>query len=61
MDEKIEITKKEYLRLLIAEETLNRLEHGGVDNWEWYSESLNPEGEERLDEFEAKTKKALNF
>lgn len=32
--------------LLIAEETLRRLHDGGVDNWEWYGESLN--GDEDL-------------
>lgn len=38
--ETIEITKEEYIRLRIAEESLNRLEAGGIDNWEWYEESL---------------------
>jgi len=37
----IKITKEEYLRMSIAEEQLSRLEAGGVDNWNWYGESLN--------------------
>lgn len=38
--------------LLIDQERLCRLEEGGVDNWEWYGEALNPEGEVDLDEFD---------
>ncbi len=45
------ITKKRYIELMRAEEVLNRLEAGGVDNWEWYGESLNPEEEPILEEF----------
>ena len=37
---KIEITKEEYLGLKLCELKLNMLECGGVDNWEWYGESL---------------------
>ena len=37
----ITISKKEYLSLLVTAEVLTRLEIGGVDNWEWYGESLN--------------------
>jgi len=36
----ITITKTEYNKLLHAAEKLSRLERGGVDSWEWYSESL---------------------
>ena len=32
----ITITKDRFLELMIESETLNRLEFGGVDNWEWY-------------------------
>ncbi len=35
---------KDYIDLLIDQEKLSRLEEGGVDNWEWYSESLNIRG-----------------
>lgn len=34
------ITNEEYERLLHRNEILNALEQGGVDNWEWYGESL---------------------
>lgn len=30
--------------LLLNDEILRRLEAGGVDNWEWYSESINEYG-----------------
>jgi hypothetical protein len=54
MDGNITITKKEYLDLLICEEELLRLESGGVDNWSWYGESLNPDGEESFEEAQAR-------
>lgn len=50
----MEITKEEYYRLKKAELELNLLEIGGVDNWEWYGESLNPEGEESFEEKQKK-------
>jgi hypothetical protein len=50
----ITIPKQKYTKLLIAEMKLNRLESFGVDNWEWYGESLNPEGEPDIDEAEEK-------
>lgn len=34
------ISKKEYEELLRRNEVLNALEAGGVDNWQWYSDSL---------------------
>ena len=52
----ITISKKAYLRLLVASEELDRLEIGGVDNWEWYGESLNPDGKSDMDEFEINEK-----
>jgi hypothetical protein len=39
---KVEITKKEYESLLRDRDILAALESGGVDNWEWYGESLAP-------------------
>lgn len=48
----VTIAKQEYARLLVSEMTLNRLEMGGVDNWEWYGESLNPDDEPNIDEAE---------
>jgi hypothetical protein len=41
----MEISKEEYYRLKCAELKLGMLEVGGVDNWDWYGESLNPDGE----------------
>ena len=40
MSDTISISKQEYFSLLCAAEKLSRLENGGVDNWEWYSESI---------------------
>ncbi|MEW4567402.1 hypothetical protein AB1L88_05990 [Tautonia sp. JC769] len=43
----MEITKEEYYRRLkCAELKLDMLEAGGVDNWDWYGDSLNPDGEQ---------------
>ena len=47
----IKISPSEYRSLLKDAEKLARLEAGGVDNWEWYGDSLYPDGEERFDEF----------
>lgn len=48
----VTIDNERYVRLLVAEETLRRLDAGGVDNWEWYSESLNPDDQPSLQVFE---------
>jgi len=56
MVEQITISKTEFLRLKIVEEKLDRLEIGGVDNWDWYGESLNPAGQPSLDVFEEREK-----
>ena len=39
-EEMIEITKAEHDHLVDRDFKLTCLENGGVDNWEWYSESL---------------------
>lgn len=39
-EEMITITKEEYDRLQDRDFKLSCLEGGGVDNWEWYDESL---------------------
>lgn len=44
MDTTVTITTIEYLRLLDDSKKLAALEAGGVDNWEWYSESLEQHG-----------------
>ena len=46
----ITISKIEYFNLKKAELELTLLEHGGVDNWDWYGDSLNPDNELSLDE-----------
>lgn len=38
--EKVIITKDEYIRLRRDSDALHQLEIGGVDNWEWYGESF---------------------
>lgn len=40
MSDTITISKYEYRRLLKIEACMQLLEGGGVDNWEWYGESL---------------------
>jgi len=47
---KVEITEKEYKSLLRDSAILRALEAGGVDNWEWYGESLSSFWEENDDE-----------
>jgi len=54
--DKITINRDEYAHLLINSERLQRLEAGGVDNWIWYGDSLNPDGEESMDDFEKRIK-----
>ena len=38
----VTISKEKYYDLLVARQTLLMLEGGGVDNWNWYCESLWP-------------------
>lgn len=35
------VDKKEYAQLIEDQKTLNALYAGGVDDWEWYEESLD--------------------
>jgi hypothetical protein len=39
------IDSNRYKELLRSEEILNALYNGGVDNWEWYDESLSELGD----------------
>lgn len=48
----ITISKNEYFKLRCADEKLSMLEGGGVDNWDWYGDSLNPEGEKSYSDLE---------
>ena len=43
-DPTITISTKKYNELVQAQRELLALEAGGVDNWEWYSESLRDAG-----------------
>lgn len=40
---KVEVSKERLAKLLRDERELQLLENGGVDNWEWYGDSLNPD------------------
>lgn len=46
MKNKVEISINEYEELLKSEAKLRLLEEGGVDNWEWYGDSLEGLDEE---------------
>lgn len=56
MKGRVVISKKRYLQLQVNSEELARLERGGVDNWEWYGESLNLDNEPDMDEFKENEK-----
>lgn len=43
-EETVTISKKEYLSLLDDQSWRIALKSGGVDNWEWYYESLKDGG-----------------
>lgn len=57
--DKITITKDEYFTLRKAELELNLLEVSGVDNWDYYSDALNPDGEPSYDEKIEQLKKEI--
>lgn len=44
MTDMITIKKKDYDSLIADKRELAALHDGGVDNWEWYSESLRNAG-----------------
>lgn len=52
----VTISNREYFDLRLASEKLLLLECGGVDNWEWYGESLNPDDDD-VDDLETIEKK----
>lgn len=43
-NETVTITKKRLAQLERSEAELNALHAGGVDNWDWYSDSLRDAG-----------------
>lgn len=42
--EYVTITKEEYDRLIARDKILTALEWGGVEDWEWYEQSLENAG-----------------
>lgn len=46
------IPKNKFANLLRDSDKLYRLECGGVDNWEWYSESLNDDEDSSYEEIQ---------
>lgn len=48
----IQVDEKRLAELLREEWKLRALERGGVDNWDWYDDSLFPEDNETLDDIE---------
>ena len=52
----VTISKEEYYVFRCAQDKLDCLECGGVDNWQGYSESLNPEEGETHFEFKNRLK-----
>lgn len=52
MSDKVTISASEYKKMQRELAKLNALEAGGVDNWEWYGESLSDwRKENEIDEF----------
>lgn len=55
----ITIPKDEYLSLKVNVERLLRLEASGVDDWTWYGDALNPDGEPSIEDFEKSLSKEI--
>lgn len=56
----VTINKKEYFSLLEDSEILKRLENGGVDNWDWFGESIHgDDNDETMDEWEERVRKEI--
>lgn len=53
------ITNDEYYNLRVTAEKMSRLENGGVDNWQSYGDSLNPDDEIDWDEREEEIRKEI--
>jgi len=47
----ITIDKKRYFNLLCAERKLEMLDSGGVDDWHWYVDALNPDNGESYSDY----------
>ena len=50
-----------FFRIMLDSMKLELLERGGVDNWEWFGESLNPDNEAPFEEKEEELKKELGL
>lgn len=50
MNGEVTISKDECLRLLLDSACLGLLEAGGVDNWDWYGDSLSPDDGDGIEE-----------
>ena len=59
MEGNVKISKAEYLSLRLSVEKLAMLEAGGVDNWEWYGESLWPSDGETFDDVQLQIEKEV--
>lgn len=57
--ELITIPRKEYYNLRLSAEKLRLLERGGVDNWEWYGESLYRDDGKDIDTIEEELYKEI--
>ena len=57
-EKQITISVKEYIHLKQKELELELLEGGGVDDWEWYGDSLNP-NDEKFDDIMYELKKDI--
>jgi len=55
----VTISKQDYFDLRFTEEKMRLLEAGGIDNWEWYGESLHPDDGETLNDVEAQLRKEI--
>lgn len=54
-----EIEPARLAALLKAENTLRMLRFGGVDNWDWYGDSLNPDEGKSASEYDDEVDAAL--
>ena len=56
----VTINVEEYFDLKLATERLRLLNYGGVDNWDWYGESLYGDAlEENIDVIEKRLRKEI--
>jgi hypothetical protein len=46
MEKYVKVPLRKYTQLQTDSNTLNALEQGGVDNWDWYGESISQWEEE---------------